>query len=60
MSSTFFKIRKIIFSGEKSIVGVGVLDDPSGKSDLDGLIFSQYGIAASGGWDVEDAVPYIF
>ena len=40
-------------------VGVGVLDDPSEKLDLDGLIFPHlYSDTAFGGGDVEDAVPY--
>ena len=41
------------------IVGVGVLDDPSGKFDLDGEIFPHLHTAARATvGDVEDAVPY--
>ena len=39
-------------------VGVGVPDDPSEKSDLDGPIFPHTELPPDGGWDVEDAVPY--
>ena len=40
------------------IVGVGVLDDPSRKSDLDELIFVDAELPLRG-WDVGDAIPYI-
>ena len=39
-------------------VGVGVLDDPSEKSDLDGPIFPHTELPPNGGRDVEDAIPY--
>ena len=39
-------------------VGVGVLDDPSGKFDLDGQIFPHIGLPPLAAGDVEDAVPY--
>jgi hypothetical protein len=39
-------------------VGVGVLDDPSKKYDLDGHIFSHRFLPPGGGWDVGDAIPY--
>ena len=41
-----------------SIVGGGVPDDPSGKSDLDGSIFPHTELPPGGGRDVEDAIPY--
>ena len=41
-----------------NIVGVGVLDDPSGKFDLDGQIFPHTELPPDGGRDVEDAIPY--
>ena len=40
------------------IVGVGVLDDPSGKFDLDGQIFPHTELPPDGGRDVGDAIPY--
>ena len=39
------------------IVGVGVLDDPSGKFDLDGQIFPHTALPPDGGRDVGDAIP---
>ena len=39
-------------------VGVGVPDDPSEKSDLDGPIFPHTELPPDGGRDVEDAIPY--
>ena len=42
-----------------SIVGVGVPDDPSEKSDLDGLFFPHTELPPNGGRAVEDASPYI-
>ena len=41
-------------------VGVGVPDDPSEKSDLDGPIFPHTELPPDGGRDVEDAIPYGF
>jgi hypothetical protein len=42
-----------------SIVGVGVLDDPSVKFDLDGQISAHCTeLPPVGGRDVEDAIPY--
>ena len=40
------------------MVGVGVLDDPSEKFDLDGQIFPHIELPPDGGWDVGDAIPY--
>ena len=40
-------------------VGVGVLDDPSLKFDLDGQILTHTKLSPNGGRDVEDAIPYI-
>ena len=51
--STAFKMKP---ETKKEIVGVGVLDDPSGKSNLDGQIF--LGLPPCGGRDVGDAIPY--
>ena len=43
------------------IVGVGVLDDPSGKFDLDGQIFPHaQPLPFCSGGDVEDTVPCVF
>ena len=58
MSSTFFKKIEIFFEAKNRVVGVGVLDDPSQKSDLDGLIFAHTELPPCGGWDVGDAIPY--
>ena len=55
----FFEIFQKYFSArKKAVVGVGVLDDPSQKSDLDGLIFTHTELPPCGGWDVGDAIPY--
>ena len=58
MSSTFFKKIENFFEAQNRVVGVGVLDDPSQKSDLDGLIFAHTELPPCGGWDVGDAIPY--
>ena len=58
MSSTFLKFLKNFLGLQNTVVGVGVLDDPSQKSDLDGLIFAHTELPPGGGWDVGDAIPY--
>lgn len=43
---------------KKEIAGVGILDDPSGKTDHDGLFFPLTELPPDGGRDVGDAIPY--
>ena len=43
-----------------NLVGVGVLDDPSPKFDLDGQILAHTELPPDGDRDVGDAIPYDF
>ena len=45
-------------SWKNVVVEVGVPDDPSEKSDLDGPIFPHTELPPDGGRDVGDAIPY--
>ena len=49
---------RLCFRHAATPVGVGVPDDPSGKSDLDGPIFPHTELPPDGGRDVGDAIPY--
>ena len=49
----------IFGKADSSSVGVGVLDDPSVKFDLDGQILPHADLPPGGGRDVEDAIPYM-